>query len=149
MALSLQEISDRLELQDLVTQYADIIDRKAFSELSTIFTDDAVIDYEATGAPKCSVPEMITFLTETMSLFPNHQHLVSNTQFKVDGDTATGRVMCFNPMEMAVEAKTQTFILGIWYDDEFVRINHRWLFSSRKQEASWNLNFPEHLKPSQ
>ena len=50
MALSLQEISDRLELQDLVTQYADIIDRKAFSELKTLFTDDAVIDYEATGA---------------------------------------------------------------------------------------------------
>jgi hypothetical protein len=38
MTLSLQEISDRLELQDLVTRYADIIDRKAFAELSTIFT---------------------------------------------------------------------------------------------------------------
>ena len=146
MALSLQEISDRLELQDLVTQYAEIIDRKAFSELRSIFIDDAVIDYEATGAPKCSVEEMIAFLTEAMSLFPNHQHLVSNTQFKVDGDTATGRVMCFNPMEMAVEGGTQTFILGIWYVDEFVRIDGRWLFSSRKQESSWNLNFPEHLK---
>ena len=147
MALSLQEISDRIELQDLVTQYADIIDRKTFSELNLIFTDDAVIDYEATGAPKCSVAEMIAFLTEAMSLFPNHQHLVSNTQFKVNGDTATGRVMCFNPMEMAVEDGTQTFILGIWYVDEFVRIDGRWLFASRKQEASWNLNFPEHLNP--
>ena len=147
MALSLQEISDRLELQDLVTQYADIIDRKAFSELNLIFTDNAVIDYEATGAPKCSVAEMIAFLTEAMSLFPNHQHLVSNTQLKVNGDTATGRVMCFNPMEMAVEDGTRTFILGIWYVDEFARIDGRWLFASRKQEASWNLNFPEHLKP--
>ena len=147
MTLSLQEISDRLELQDLVTQYADIIDRKAFSELNLIFTDDAVIDYEATGAPKCSVAEMIAFLTEAMSLFPNHQHLVSNTHFKVNGDTAMGRVMCFNPMEMAVEDGTQTFILGIWYVDEFVRIDGHWLFASRKQEASWNLNFPEHLKP--
>lgn len=148
MTLSIQEISDRLELQDLVTRYAEIIDRKAFLELSMIFTDDAVIDYEATGAPKCSVNEMITFLTETMSLFPNHQHLVSNTQFKIDGDTATGRVMCFNPMEMAVEDGTQTFILGIWYVDEFVRVDDCWLFASRKQEASWNLNFPEHLKPA-
>ena len=145
MALSLQEISDRFELQDLVTLYADIVDRKAFSELSTIFTDDAVIDYQATGAPKCNVEEMIAFLTEAMSLFPNHQHLVSNTQFKVEGDTATGRVMCFNPMEMAIEGGTQTFILGIWYVDKFARIDGRWLFSSRKQEASWNLNFPEHL----
>ena len=40
-----------------------------------------VIDYEATGAPKCSVQEMVAFLEEAMSLFPNHQHLVSNTQF--------------------------------------------------------------------
>ena len=148
MALSLQEISDRLELQDLVTQYADIIDRKAFSELSTVFTEDAVIDYEATGAPKCNIGEMIAFLTEAMSLFPNHQHLVSNTQFKVHGDTATGRVMCFNPMEMTIEGGTQTFILGIWYVDEFIRIDGRWLFASRKQEASWSLNFPEELRPT-
>lgn len=148
MTLSLQEISDRLELQDLVTRYADIIDRKAFAELSTIFTDNAVIDYEATGAPKCSVQEMVTFLNETMSLFPNHQHLVSNTQFKVNGDTATGRVMCFNPMEMAVVGGTQTFILGIWYVDEFVRVDDRWLFASRKQEASWNLNFLDELRPT-
>ena len=147
MTMSLQEISDRLELQDLVTQYADIIDQKAFSELKTIFTDDAVIDYRATGAPTCSVPEMITFLSETMPLFPNHQHLVSNTQFKVEGDTAKGRVMCFNPMEMVIEGGPQTFILGIWYIDEFARVDDRWLFTSRKQEASWNLNFPEHLKP--
>ena len=48
MALSLRNFR-RLELQDLLTQYADIIDRKAFSELSSIFIDDAVIDYEATG----------------------------------------------------------------------------------------------------
>ena len=148
MTLSLQEISDRLELQDLVTRYADIIDRKAFAELSTIFTDNAVIDYEATGAPKCSVQEMVAFLNEAMSLFPNHQHLVSNTQFKVNGDTATGRVMCFNPMEMAVEGGTQTFILGIWYVDEFVRVDDRWLFASRKQEASWNLNLPDELRPT-
>ena len=148
MTLSLQEISDRLELQDLVTRYADIIDRKAFAELSTIFTDNAVIDYEATGAPKCSVQEMVAFLNEAMSLFPNHQHLVSNTQFKVNGDTATGRVMCFNPMEMAVEGGTQTFILGIWYVDEFIRVDDRWLFASRKQEASWNLNVPDELRPT-
>ena len=148
MTLSLQEVSDRLELQDLVTRYADIIDRKAFAELSTIFTNDAMIDYEATGAPKCSVQEMVAFLEEAMSLFPNHQHLVSNTQFRVNGDTATGRVMCFNPMEMAVEGGTQTFILGIWYVDEFIRVDDRWLFAYRKQEASWNLNFPDHLKPS-
>ena len=80
-------------------------------------------------------------------LFPNHQHLVSNTQRKVDGVTLAGRVMCFNPMEMAVEGGTQTFILGIWYVDEFARVDGRWLFASRKQEASWNLNFPEYLKP--
>jgi len=43
MTMSLQEISDRLELQDLVTQYADIIDQKAFSKLKTIFTDQSLI----------------------------------------------------------------------------------------------------------
>ncbi len=147
MSLSLQEISDRLELQDLVTEYADIIDRKAFLELSSLFIEEAEIDYQATGAPKCSVADMIVFLTDAMALFPNHQHMVGNAQFVIDGNAASGRVMCFNPMEMTVEGGTQTFILGIWYVDKFVKIDDRWLFASRKQEASWNLNFPDHLPP--
>lgn len=145
MTLSLQEISDRLELQDLVFRYAEIVDRKAFDELRDIFTADAIVDYSGTGGAVGNLNETIEFLHKALGMFPNHQHLVSNTQFKVEGDTATGKIMCFNPMEMTVEEGTHTFLLGLWYLDEFVRGGDGWRIKSRSQQASWNLNLPPQM----
>jgi len=45
--LSLQEISDRLEIQDLFTAHSHAIDRRDWDALDRIFTPDAVIDYTA------------------------------------------------------------------------------------------------------
>ena len=145
MTLSLQDVSDRLELQDLVFRYAEIVDRKAFEELRDIFIDDARIDYSGTGGAVGNLEETIGFLHSALGMFPNHQHLVSNTQFKVDGNSATGKVMCFNPMEMTVEEGTHTFLLGLWYLDEFVRTEGGWRFKARSQQASWNFNLPPQM----
>ena len=44
--LSLQEISDRMEIQDLCYRYARIIDARDFDDLRTdVFTENAFIDY--------------------------------------------------------------------------------------------------------
>ena len=119
--LSHQELSDRLEIQDLVFHYADLIDRKSFDDLRQVFTEDAHIDYSALGGGVGGLEETITFLHAAVSaeLFPNTQHLNANVQVKVDGDTASGRVMCFNPMQMALpDGGSQVFFLGLWYLDE-------------------------------
>ena len=145
MTLSLQEISARFELQDLVFRYSEIVDRKAFEELREIFTEDARIDYRGTGGVVGNLEQTIGFLHSALGIFPNHQHLVSNTQFTIDGDKAIGKVMCLNPMEMKVEEGTHTFLLGLWYLDEFVRTADGWFFITRSQEASWNLNLPPQM----
>jgi hypothetical protein len=44
LVLSPQEISDRLELQQLLTDYSEAIDQRRFDELDAIFTPDAYID---------------------------------------------------------------------------------------------------------
>jgi len=85
MTLSLQEISDRLELQDLIYNYSDIIDNKEFDRLRDIFTEDAYIDYSATGGAAGSLEEIIAFLKKAMNLFPNSQHLNGNIQIKARG----------------------------------------------------------------
>ena len=43
--MSLAEISDRLEIQQLVVDYATAIDQRRFDDLDAIFTPDAYIDY--------------------------------------------------------------------------------------------------------
>ncbi len=43
--LSQQEISDRLELQDVVHAYSHAVDARDWDALDEVFVPDAVIDY--------------------------------------------------------------------------------------------------------
>jgi len=148
MTLSLQEISDRLEIQDMLYEYAEIIDKKDFDRLRDVFSEDAHIDYSAFGGAVGSLEEIIKFLKEAMTdIFPNTQHLNANVQIKVEGDTASGRVMCFNPMEMNLpEGGTQVVMFGLWYVDKYVRTEKGWRIQKRSEEKSWAFNLPEFMK---
>jgi hypothetical protein len=76
-------------------------------------------------------------------MFPNHQHLNANAQITVDGDTATGRVMCFNPQEISMpDDKTHIFMCGLWYVDEYTRTDAGWRISRRVEEKSYVFNMP-------
>lgn len=147
--LSPQELSDRFEIQDLVFHYADLIDTRQIERLrDEVFTADAHIDYSAMGGSVGNLEETIEFLKASLTdaLFPHTQHLNANVQVKLDGDTATGRVMCFNPMEMTVsEANTQTFFLGLWYVDEYCRTDSGWRISRREEVKSWVFNAPDFM----
>jgi hypothetical protein len=59
---SLEEISDRLEIQDLQVAYSHAIDFKRFDELDDVFTPDAHIDYTVFGGPAGSYPEIKKYL---------------------------------------------------------------------------------------
>ncbi len=147
--LSLQEISDRFEIQDLVYHYADLIDRRDIERLRTeVFTTDAHIDYSAMGGSVGNLEETISFLKAALTeeLFPNSQHLNANIQVTLDGDTASGRVMCLNPMEMALpESGSQVYLLGLWYVDEYRRTEQGWRISRRAEEKSWVFNVPDFM----
>ena len=145
MALSLQEMSDRFEIQDMLYHYADIIDRKAAPELTDIFTPDAHIDYSAFGGTVGDLSSTIDFLKEALPAFSATQHLNANIQITVTGDTASGRVMCFNPMEMPLGEETRVFMLGLWYVDRYRRTDAGWRISERKEEKSWVFNVPDFM----
>lgn len=148
--LSLQEISDRLEIQDLVWRYSEIIDAKDFDKLRhDVFTPDAFIDYSTFGGSKGDLETTIEFLHKAMKIFPAHQHLNANIQVKLHGDTATGRVMCFNPQELAAKEgddEGHIFFCGLWYIDEYLRTDAGWRITNRVEEKSYVFNRPEFMK---
>ena len=84
-------------------------------------------------------------MKEALPAFSNTQHLNANIQIRVDGDRATGRVMCFNPMEMPLGEESQVFMLGLWYVDEYRRGDNGWQISSRREERSWVFNVPDFM----
>lgn len=142
--MTLQEISDRLEIQDLLARYCFAIDERDWDALDAIFTPEAEIDYSETGGASGSFAQIKAWLPGALARFPAFQHMVATTRLDITGDTATSRTILFNPMVIADAAgQPQTFFLGLWYRDELVRTAGGWRIAKRYEEASWNHNVPQ------
>ena len=144
---SLSEISDRLEIQQLMTTYSNAIDRRDFDRLDAVFTPDAYIDYRAMGGIDGSYPVVKAWLGPALKWFPHYYHLVANIEIMLSGDTATSRTVCFNPMEVPLpEGGTQVMFLGLWYVDKLVRTPEGWRISERVEESCYQHNVPAHVR---
>jgi hypothetical protein len=144
LTLSRQEISDRLEIQDLLTAYSHAVDRRRWDDLDGLFTSDAVIDYHATGSIKGSLADLKDHLLQVMPMMLSYQHLVGTTRLTLLGDEAEGRSVCFNPMVIdgGEDRPPRVFFCGLWYRDRFIRQSDGWRFARRAQELSYFYDFP-------
>jgi SnoaL-like domain len=136
--LSADEMSDRLELQDLLIRYSEAIDRREFDELDAIFVPDAYIDYRDTGGIDGQYPQIKEWLAETLpTYFERNAHMLGLPAIKLAGDTAAARTFCFNPMVLKGE-KPKVMQVGVWYDDEFVRTADGWRISRRVEDKLYD-----------
>ncbi|MDZ7887402.1 MAG: nuclear transport factor 2 family protein [Mycobacterium sp.] len=134
--LSIEEISDRLEIQQLLVDYSTAIDARRFDDLDRVFTPDAYIDYRAMGGVDGRYPEVKAWLAQVLPNFPAYAHMLGNFDVKIDGDSATSRTLCFNPMVLGDEK--QVLFCGLWYDDEFVRTADGWRMVRRVEEKCFD-----------
>ena len=144
--MTLQEISDRLEINELLVRYSHAVDTQDWEAYARVFTPDATIDYTEMGGPRGDVPSTVEFLRAAMSTFLSYQHMVSNTVLSIDGDTATARTICYNPMVLdRGEGATHVFFCGLWYRDVLVRTPDGWRIHDRYEERSYIHNAPEEM----
>jgi len=135
MALSTQEIADRIEIQDLLTRYSKAIDNKDWNLLDTCFTPDAHVDYVSSGGIAGSYPEAREWLSKALSVFPVTLHAISNSEIVLKGDKATGRTMVNNPMGFKnPDGSLHVFTVWAWYEDELVRTQAGWRIAKRVEK---------------
>ncbi len=143
MTMTLQQISDRIEINDLLVRYSHAIDTRDFDALDDVFTADAFIDYSPMGGAKGNLAEIKEFLNSAMQLFSGFQHMIGNSMIELDGDTATGRTICHNPMVLdRGNGETHVFYCGLWYLDKLVRTADGWRISERVEEKCYFHNVP-------
>lgn len=142
--LTLQEISDRIEIQELLVRYSHAVDTKNWDLYEQVFTPDAFIDYTCFGGPAGPLPEVKDFLEKTMPMFKSFQHMIANTILEfVDADHVKGRTICHNPMVLDTGGgKEHVFFCGLWYVDDIVRTADGWRIASRVEERSYTYNQP-------
>lgn len=139
-AWTLDEVSDRLQIQQLLVDYATAIDTRQFDDLDEVFTNDAYIDYRAMGGIDGDYPDVKAWLAQVLPAFPMYAHMLGNISIRFDDaerSAATVRSLCFNPMVPAGDTD-QVLFLGLWYDDAVVRTRHGWRLIRRVETKCFN-----------
>ncbi len=136
--LSLEEISDRIQINDLLTRYTVAIDTKDWNLLDTCFTPDAQVDYTTSGGIKGAYPEVRKWLEKALAAFSMTQHFISNSTVEIDGDKATARTYVINPMGFPKEdGSLHIFTVGAYYNDKLVCTDEGWRIAERFEEQAF------------
>ena len=144
--MDIQEISDRMEINEVLIAYATAIDSKQYEQLRSVFSEDAAIDFTDVGGPKGNLETILVYLEEALKVFPNTQHMLGNSAVEVDGDKATSKTMCHNPMMLRNdEGNDETFFIGLWYIDDLVKTPLGWRIQTREIELCYVYDQPEQL----
>jgi hypothetical protein len=145
----MQELADKLEIQELLTRYATAVDTRDWDLFTQCFTADATIDYTAAGGIEGTLPVVRAWLAEVLAGFVMTQHLVTNFHIRLDGDVAECRSSLFNPMGMSDgEGGVVVFLEGGYYYDRLVRTPEGWRIQRRVIEVTFSTrNNPVWLQP--
>lgn len=136
MAMTVQEISDRFEIMDLLIAYAAAIDKKDLSALDRIFSEDARLDFSRAGGPHADLKTIKQFLQDNLGNLPR-QHLISNFQITIDGDHAEVRCLCHNPLELPPDGN-EIMLWGLWYNDKCIRTSKGWRIKEKVTEPCYH-----------
>ncbi|MGA8847324.1 MAG: nuclear transport factor 2 family protein [Nocardioides sp.] len=138
--MDLQEISDRIELADVVTRYARAIDLGEWDLLDTVFTADAAIDYTESGGIAGGFAEVKPWLAEMLpAFFPRRMHTIGQVEVVFDGsDDAAVTAYFDNPMPMHDGAGGEKIVeLGGRYHHRMVRTPDGWRSRQLHEEVVW------------
>jgi 3-phenylpropionate/cinnamic acid dioxygenase small subunit len=137
------EIADRIEIDGLLTRYATAVDTRDWDLYQTVFTADAVIDYTSSGGIRGGLAEVTKWLTDALSIFSMSQHMVTNRDIRVTGDTATSRSYFYNPMGRTKRDGTlELMFVGGFYRDQLRRTAEGWRITERIQDTAWSSSSP-------
>jgi 3-phenylpropionate/cinnamic acid dioxygenase small subunit len=141
MTLSIQEISDRLEIDQLLIRYCHAIDERDWHTYRSVYTEDAVIDDIGAG-PGNTIDQMVEFLSQALENVVSIQHAISTSRVDIDGDVARAKTVCHCPVVLPTDnGETEMFFQGLWYEDELVRTQDGWKISKRAERKYFH-NMP-------
>jgi len=130
--------ADRQAIIRLLTTYARAVDTKDWDRYETVFTPDAVIDYTSSGGIRGTRAEARAWVSEALEIFTMTQHIVTNHDITVDGDTATSYADFYNPLGRPDGEGGQALLfVGGAYRDELRRTADGWRITHRVEDMFW------------
>src|SRR5690349_19964682 len=133
-SLNPDDTRDVVALLRLQSAYADIVSRRAWPELHTVFAPDVDIEIDTVSSPvrQCSsASEFIEFVSAAVARFDHFQFVILNSVVDVDadGESARSRIfMCEIRHSAAVDSAT---------DEEWSTAYGLYQDSYRKTDGTW------------
>jgi hypothetical protein len=138
--VDLQQISDRLEIEEVLIRYTRAIDTGEWDALDTVFTPDATIDYTQTGGIADAYPTVKEWLAENLPMFPRRMHMLGQVEITMEpgADEAEVEAYFANPMIFAQRDGSELlWEFGGIYHHRMLRTPVGWRSRELLEELVW------------
>jgi 3-phenylpropionate/cinnamic acid dioxygenase small subunit len=137
VALDLQAINDRIEIEELLVRYSRAIDHRDFDALESLFTPDATFDGGSLGCPT-GAAAIRAMIEGTLTGLDATQHLVGKSLIELDGDSAEVRTYLISQhIRESAPGPVKHYFLGGEYADRVVRTVDGWRIAYRRLDRLW------------
>ena len=126
---------DRQAVVDVTVAYCWALDRHEFELLRDVFLPDATArlgDVECDG-----IQAIIERITRALGPLDDSQHIISNHEVRIDGDTATSRCYLHAQHVRGAAEGGPNYIVAGRYEDELVRTAAGWRLRRRVLTTMW------------
>jgi 3-phenylpropionate/cinnamic acid dioxygenase small subunit len=138
-AASLQELTDRLRITDIVSTLGRCLDERSFDSLPALFTEDATVS--TPGGTATGHEALVAQARRRHSEPEGIQHLITNILIELDGDRASVRANLLVTFAEGV-ADPAPYQLGEVYRMQLVLTHSGWRISDLSTTPTWSLNAP-------
>ncbi|WP_326835054.1 nuclear transport factor 2 family protein [Amycolatopsis rhabdoformis] len=138
MPFSLDEIADRMEIQDRIALYVHAFDEKDFDALDEVFAPDTTFDFTKLGGGTRDWPTMKAYFKKHHNL-PRDFHVYANVLigFAPERTHATTKSKVYNPQGVLHDGKVHGYSLVGTYHDRWHRRPEGWRITARRWELAW------------
>ncbi|GEO69310.1 nuclear transport factor 2 family protein [Levilactobacillus acidifarinae] len=144
MTMSTQEISDRLELKQLVDQFSNYADTKENDKQVKLFAPDGQVNIINNGEVTFSLKGRDAIeqaFSQSMDDYQSVFHMSGqHTVDFLDATHATGVAYNYVVLVKLVDGKPQTTQEGVRYEDRYEKIAGHWLITERNSHFNWHLD---------
>ena len=135
------ESLDTIEIQQLLARYSRSLDTRDWELYRSVFTEDAFIDYAASGGTTGQRDQVVEWLRKTLGTIDwSGMHYITNIEAELTGDIAQVRAAVFNPMQFP--GMTGLTYFGGYYHHHMVRTPDGWRSRNLLEEVLWSSNSP-------
>ena len=140
LATRIKLIEDRIALKELVDVFSNLADQKETEKQTFLFTENATVETLVNGQPAGELvgrKQIGDAFANFLKNFEVVYHSNGQQTVTITGDRASGTSYCLVVLIGSENGKKMKTTMGVYYYDQYVRENGKWLIAKRQSTFAW------------